>query len=103
GSAYGIDFFIRAPDCDLGPITCFARDAANLYGAVRDFAYFQLEKPAHKIRVTARNNDLRTPDSIFHCDNVRAESIAHIVIFHYDSLALGHDSLKFSKIENHVC
>src|SRR5205823_5393706 len=100
--AHGIHFFVRAPDCDLGAITCFSRDAANLHGAVRDFAYFQLEKSAHKIGMATRHDNLGAADTVFHGDDVRAKPVAHVVIFYYHSLALRHDGLKFSKIENDI-
>src|SRR5262249_24358364 len=95
-------FFIGAPDRDLGAITCFSGDAANLHGAIRDFTHFQLEKSAHEIWMAARHDNLRTADSVFYRDNVRTEPITHVVIFHYHSLALRHDGLKFSKIENDI-
>src|SRR5205823_8182186 len=65
----------------LRSITRLTRDAANLYGAVGDFAHFQFKKATDKIRMAARDNDLRTAQSIFDGHDIGAEAIAHIVIF----------------------
>src|SRR5215471_15760653 len=52
--------------------------------------------------MAARDDYLRAPCSVFHCHNVRAEAVTDVVIFHCDSLALRHDSLKFPKVENDI-
>ena len=48
-----IDFVIRAPNSDLGAIARFARDAANLHGAVGDLADFQFEQSPDEIWMAA--------------------------------------------------
>jgi len=73
--AHRVHFFVCAPDCDLGAIARFSRDAANLHRTIRDFAYLQLEKPAYKIGMAARYNDLGAANSIFHRDDVRTDAI----------------------------
>ena len=52
--------------------------------------------------MAARNDDLRTTDTIFDCDDVGAEPVADIVIFHCHALPLRHDCFEFSKVENHI-
>src|SRR5262249_31641916 len=100
--AYGVHFFVRAPDCDFGAITRFPRDAANFHRAIGDFAHFKLKKPAYEIRMTARDDDLGTASAVLDRDHIGAETVAHVVIFHDDSLSLRHDGFKFSKIEDNI-
>src|SRR5262249_51886510 len=100
--AYWIYFFVCAPYRDLRPITGFSRDAANLHRAVGNFTHFQLKKSSDEIGMTARNDNLRAADAIFDRNDVRAESVAHIVIFYDDSFPLRHNGFKFSKVQNDV-
>jgi len=97
-----VHFFVRTPDRDLCSITGFARDAPDFNGAIGDFAHFQFKKAAHKIRMTARDNDLRTAQSVFNRDDISPKTVADIIILHHHAFALRHDRLKFSEIENHV-
>src|SRR5437763_307273 len=99
---YWVHFFIGAPDGDLRAITSFSRDAANLHGAIGNFARFQFEQPAHEIGMTAGDDDLGPADAVFDCDHVRAETIADIVILHDYALALRHDRFKFAQVEDDV-
>src|SRR6476660_8649444 len=39
-----VDVFVFRHDGDLGALTGFARDGANLYGAIVDFRNFRLEQ-----------------------------------------------------------
>src|SRR5437667_12613308 len=50
----------------------------------------------------ARHDTLWATDAVFPRDDVRAETVSHVVIFHRDSLALRHDGFKLSKIENNI-
>ena len=84
-------FFTREP-----------RDAANIHRAIGDFAYFQLEKPAYEIGMATRDDDLGAANAVLDRDHVRAQTVAHVVIFHHDSLSLWHDGFKFSKVENDI-
>ena len=38
--------------------------------------------------MTARHDDLRASNAVFHGDHVGAEAVANVVIFHGDSFAL---------------
>src|SRR5207302_1745121 len=94
--------FVGARDCDLRAVTRFARDAANLDGAVVDLAHFQLEEAPDKIWMAARDDDLRSADSIFHRHDIGAEPIADVVVFDHNAFPLRHDRFEFSEIENHI-
>src|SRR5205823_4913338 len=52
--------------------------------------------------MATRNDDLGTANAVFHRDHVGAEPVADIVIFDDHPFALGHDGLKFPKVENDV-
>ena len=97
-----IDFRVVAEHCDLGAITGFARNAANLDRAVGDLAYLELEQSPNEIRMAARDDDLRAANAVLDRDDVRAEPIADVVVLDHDSLALRHDGFKFPKIENDI-
>src|SRR2546423_1869900 len=101
-SADRIHFFIRARHRNLGSVTGFARNAADLDGAVVDLAHLELEQTPDEIRMAARDDDLRAADAVLHRDNIGAYPIPHVVILDDDTLALRHDRLEFSEIENHV-
>src|SRR5207244_7227810 len=83
-------------------ITGFSRDSADFDRPVGNLAHFQFKKAAHKIWMAARDDDFRTAQSVFNGHNIRAETIADVVIFNNHSFTLRHDRLKFSKIENHI-
>src|SRR2546423_7776631 len=97
-----IDLFVRAGDRDLGPVTRFAGDPANLDGSVVNLADFELKEAPDEIRMAAGNDDLRPANSVLDRDHVGAQPIANIVIFNDDALALRHNGFKFSKIKNDV-
>ena len=52
--------------------------------------------------MTARDDDFRSANPVFHRNNVGTEAIAHVVIFDHDPFALWHDRFELAKIENHV-
>ena len=52
--------------------------------------------------MTARDDDLGATDSVFNRHDIRAQAVAHIVVFHHDAFALRHDRFKFAQIENHI-
>src|SRR6266516_3727164 len=52
--------------------------------------------------MAARDDDLRTTDSVLDRYHVSAKPIADIVIFHRHAFSLRHDCFEFSKIKNHV-
>ena len=52
--------------------------------------------------MTARDDDLRSAQSIFNRDDISAEAIANIVILNHDAFALRHHRFKFSKVENYI-
>src|SRR4029077_13209168 len=85
-----------------GSVTGFSRDPPDLDGAVVDLAHFQFEQTANEIRMTPRNDNFRPADSVLDRDDVGAQAIANVVVFHHHALSLRHDRLKFSEIENHV-
>src|SRR5262249_45494298 len=74
----------------------------NFHGAVCDLAYFEFKQAPHEIRMAARYDNFRTPDPVFDRHHVCPKTIADIVIFHRDSLALGHHGFEFPKIENDI-
>src|SRR5205823_11619446 len=97
-----VDFFVCAPHRDLGAITSFSRDAADLHGTIGDFAHLELEKPAHEIGMTARDNNFGAADTVFDRDHISAKAIPYVVVFDDHPLPLRHDGFKFSKIQNDI-
>ena len=101
-SADRIDFAVTAGHGDLGAHAGLAGNALQLHGSVGDFAHFQLEKLADKVRMAAGENDLRAVLAVLHRDDISAQAVADAVVFSNDALARGHDGFEFAEVENDV-
>src|SRR5205823_1161265 len=69
---------------------------------IGDFAHLELEKPAHEIGMTARDNNFGAADTVFDRDHISAKAIPYVVVFDDHPLPLRHDGFKFSKIQNDI-
>ena len=97
-----IHLLIIAENCHLGPVAGLPRDPADFHRLIRNLAHLRLKEPSHEIRVTAGENNFRTPELVVHGDHIRPDTISDVVVLGRHSLPRRHAGFELSEVDHDI-